>query len=490
MINFFIKNKKYFYYITIALVIFIGVLLRLNLFINNTIFEDDECRLAISLMFFENLGNVFQPLYAGQSAPPFFVLASKIIAMITNYNEQALKMIPMSASILSIFVFYKFAESYFRQKVSVILSLFILSLSYTVIYYADIFKQYSLDILIGILCLYYLPKVKIIDLSIKNLILLTLTLVLLPLISLPSLFFIAAFGLKELIENFKNKKFYQRVFAIFIPFVILMGLYYIFLLAPSQLNMAKYFPNYWDDGFLKFSFENIIHVFAYNFRFFFEPNNFILFHLILFVWGIGCCIVDKSETKEVSRFVLYTLGFILLASILHIYPFLSRVAIYSMSIIIVLIVKPLDFYNYKKALYWVALFFILLSSKDFHLGYVIEGLNVEKFIQNSPESLLLVLKEKYNPKTDVVVYNEASSSSFLFYSLKHEFNNAEAYQLEQLHGKNIFSDLDKNKKVWIYVVKDYRGESIASTISDYLATKDVLYKKQDRSSFLLYVKNL
>lgn len=466
------KYKNSLYYLILSLIVILGIYLRTNLFLSSSVFEDDECRLLITLL---NKTALFLPLGDAQSAPPLFLYASKFLGYIFGFKEQVMKFIPFAASIAGIFVFYKVCTGYLNKKLSIIISLLIFTLSKPLIAFSCIFKQYSTDVLIGLLCLYYFPKINIKDLNLKKTIILTAILIVLPFISLPSLFFISAL----FIQNIKCRK----TGIILIPFLITMGLYYCFNLHPSQINLNEYFPNYWDDGFWSPSVKEFIRILLINIKFYFIPNSLSLFSVILLGRGVYCCIADKNKT---SNFILIVCSLVLLASLLGIYPLCGRVGLYFISIFILLIIKPLD-----TKFFAIALIFILLSFYRYNPSYINEISNETSFITYSPKKLMLVIKENFRVD-DTILCNSASSASWIFYSGMLKFMPENVYEMDMKpYSKeaafNYLNNLKKGQNYWIYLIKDYKKSPVSNFVTDWLKDKNV-QTYTDRNSTLYYVR--
>lgn len=488
-------NKKDILYYTILVIIFLlGIVLRTNLYLLNNVFEDDECRLAIALLEAKNSLALFLPLDAGQSAPPIFMLLSKFLANISGYSEKALTLIPFLAGIASIFLFYKICTDYFSRKLSILISLFLFAINHQFITYAMTFKQYSTDVFIGLLCLYFFPKINIAKLDIKKIILLSIMLIALPLISLPSVFFIGAFIVVNIINNLKDKNFYKKLAVIFIPFTAIMILYYIFTLLPSKANMNFVFPNYWNDGFWRFSFVDFIRIIGFNMRFDFTPNKTTPLTLILFLWGIIDCGFDRSKNRNTSLLMLLTFLGVITASLIHIYPFAGRVSIFFAPIFIITIIRPFDFSAFPKPIYWITILFIILSFYKYSPAYILSFKDDTDIVRYSPKDLMTELKKQFNGKEDIILINSASAASYLFYSSKQKFYTDKTYIMEikppeRKEAFRYLDNLDKNQKYWLYLIKDYRLDPVFPFIEEWLKDKKVLYKKQERDSYLIYVQN-
>ena len=93
--------KKHSYQIIICILLLLGFVLRTNLYLTSNSFEDDECRLAITMLD-KNLWQMFLPLGDAQSAPPIFMFLSKILVNLFGYKERVLHFIPYVASIASL----------------------------------------------------------------------------------------------------------------------------------------------------------------------------------------------------------------------------------------------------------------------------------------------------------------------------------------------------------------------------------------------------
>ena len=488
-------NKKDILYYTILVIIFLlGIVLRTNLYLLNNVFEDDECRLAIALLAAKNSLALFLPLDAGQSAPPIFMLVSKFLANSSGYSKKALTLIPFLAGIASILLFYKICTNYFSKKLSILISLFLFAINRQFITYAIIFKQYSTDVFIGLLCLYLFPKINIAKLDIRKIILLSIMLIALPLISLPSVFFIGAFIIVNIINNLKDKNFYKKLTAIFIPFAATMLLYYIFTLLPSKANMDSVFPNYWNDGFWEFSFVDFIRIIGFNMRFDFIPNKTTIFPLILFLWGIIDCGFDRGKNRNTSLLILLIFLGVITASLIHIYPFAGRVSIFFAPIFIITIIRPFDTSVFPKPTCWITLLFIILSFYKYSPHYIYTYKDTSELVRYSPKNLMAELKKQFNPKEDIILINSASSASYLFYSSKQQLYTDNVYIMEIKHAakKEAFdylNNLNKNQKYWLYLIKDYKLDPIFPFINEWLKNKKILYKKQERDSYLIYVQN-
>lgn len=112
------------------------------------------------------------------------------------------------------------------------------------IYYSHEFKQYSTDVMVVLACILYLSKLNISDLTVKKILLHSTIIAILPLLSLPSLFVIAAWILLKVFEKNNIKK----IVLALVPIFIINFLYYLFILYPSKKLMINDYDFYGERG--------------------------------------------------------------------------------------------------------------------------------------------------------------------------------------------------------------------------------------------------
>ncbi len=483
-----IANKNNIYLVLLCLTFLLGIFLRTKLFLAKGVFEDDECRLALSLLEIHHFKDFFLPLSDAQSAPPFFTLLSFGITRIFGYQELALEIIPYLAGLVSIFLFYKLCKNYLQNRWVVLFGCFIFSINKMLISFATIFKQYSTDILVSLLCLLILPKLKLENLSKKQLFLLITALALLPLFSIPSVFFIGTFFALNVYKNIKNKISFNRILACIIPFCIVLGLFYYFDLKQSSINMNAVFPEYWNNGFWNFSFKEFIRLLVLNFKFYFYPNSLTLATIILFFTGI-LAYAKKKNTQ--GFFLICMFIFVLAAAFFKIYPFANRVGLYFLPIVLLLTLKPLE--NCNKIVLSFVIILTLMNYCSYNLEYLKNIASGEHFINYSPDSLVKIIKKNYNPQKDIVLLNNASAASYLFYSGKNNFFADDVYEMpinkkNKNNASNYLNSLENGHGYWIYLVKDYPKAQIFPLVLGWAKNENVKRYYKERDSYLLYIE--
>jgi hypothetical protein len=474
------KTKPIFYWLSLILII-VGFLIRTLVFSYRTEFEDDECRLLYAMLNADWRG-IWTNIGLAQSAPPLFLLFSRIWGAIWGYGEHAIKFIPYFCSVLSLFVFWKLSDRFFKQNYTKLVALFLFSINLKLITFSSIFKQYSLDVLVGMLCLLLFSNIQLEKFSTKQTIGLGILLIILPLISLPSIFFIGAFFL----INYKN---YKKVLTLILPFALNMLFYYIYNLSPSQAEMNLQFPHYWDNGLIGVSGNNLIKVFAKMILYIVNPNKYILFHMILFSIGLYTVIKEKNL---IGNLMLGVFLLAIVASCLNLYPFVGRVELYFAPILILLCIKPLETFKAKTALFYIMLILIIGSNYKYNINYFKLFFDSLNFITYSPKELLLELNKNYKDG-DIIICNNASESSFEFYSSKMGLKFDNTYAIASLKTEEeafqYLNGLEKGRRYWFFLVKEFPQENSSVFISEWSKNKKLILKYQNRHSKLFLIEN-
>ena len=153
------KKSSYLHTLSVIILIFIGIAIRLYFFLRNPALWLDEATLSLNIIN-RNYLELLKPLDTLQVAPIGFLLLVKLLTVIFGTSEYMLRLLPFIAGISSIPLFYLLAKKITNKHIALIgLSFFILGRA--LIYYSFEVKQYSLDVFVFIFCfLVFQPKEK------------------------------------------------------------------------------------------------------------------------------------------------------------------------------------------------------------------------------------------------------------------------------------------------------------------------------------------
>lgn len=479
------------FYNTIIILIFIaGILLRLKAYFMNAPLWLDECSLALNIMH-RGIFGYFTPLEHIQSAPPLFMMATKLVTMLFGLNEYTLRLIPLIVSIASIFVFYIFSKKFLDKKWSIIVANLIFAINFRLIYFAEEFKQYASDVLFFMLALLFLSKIELNKISFKKALLTGFICFLMLLCSMPSMFVIGAFVIYNLKPLKQGMGVGRKLFGFLLPFFIFGPFYYIYNLHPTKQAMFSNFLDQWESGFMNYNPLNIFPLLRENLDYLFNYTPFILFGIILLVTGI--ILLIKSR-KKISALMLLVLLLAFVASFCNIFPIKNRVSVYIIVPFLICIIKPLDIVSIKnKISSAVVMLLSVLFFSAYNLTYA-KSLIFENFIRNKKDgrATMEILSKKFKPD-EVLVYNDATNSIYDYYSEQSGMYadkiiriNLPKYSREFYLG--LLEQLPKNHTYWFYYANDYVKMPVLPFIKEWIKDKNVLEEHYINESYLLHLK--
>ncbi len=411
-------KKEAAYCSALLFIMLFGLGLRINAYFMDTSMWYDEVSLALNVR-----NNVFlPPLLNNQSAPFLFLILAKICSLFSHSNF-SYRFIPFISGLVSIPVFYIFAKNFIKSKLGLILSLFIFCINFRLIYFSREFKPYALDVLIFMLAVAYFFKIDFKKISALKNFFCGLGFALLPLLSFPSLFVLAACFCSMLL---KIKEDFKKALAFLVPSLVLVSVYYFLFL--SNYSGNEYFQKFWHGGFI--SLNTTLPAIVKMFGYFMEPVSVNIFFLFSVLAGLILCF--RQNTKK-TFFVFAVFAFVLLASFLHKYPLSDRLALFLFPLSLVFAFKIFDV-NLKKI--WISILLFLLSFGFYIKADLAQVFNDKSYHREAISGLLNVLKSEYKegeyilplPWSDVAFehYNRVYKFPSK-YIIKSEINHAENY---------------------------------------------------------------
>lgn len=487
-------NNKYnyvdiIYKVSILFILSLGIFIRILFFVQGRPFWHDECSTVI---------NIFEKSYLGlwgvllnlQSAPPIYLMISKLFSSITFISPYyTLRFFPFCCSIISVFAFYVLTKQVLKRRLPVLLSNLLFALNIQLIYYAQEFRQYSSDVLVCILCLLHFSKLHIENLNLKAKMLNGLLLLVLPFISLPSVFIIGGWAILSLLKA--NKTAAKNVLFIIFPSVFANILFYIFTLSPTHKILTDVFPTL--DGFLSLNFQSLFHIINFNYLYFFNPCNYIILVVLLSLIGI---IIFIKRKEPADKLILVSILFVIAASILHLYPIRERNALYILPMLLILITVPLAYFQ-NKIVHSILTIIIVI----FMIPYINHYSHPDNLLSslrqtNRPDILMNILKENYK-QGDIIMYNDASYVEFKVYASLYNFPidkavigqiNAQKDYSEQEYY-NIFNSIPKSQIYWFYCPYDYSISPLVPYLEKWAhSIGTILYEYKNHQSYLLLLQ--
>lgn len=447
-------QKKYLFKITLIIIFLLGIFLRAKGFWDNCSFWHDECALAWNIKF-KTYSDFFGVLNFQQAAPPFFMVLTKFLTKFFGFSEKVFRFIPFLASFLSIFAFYFLAKQVLNKNFSVLLAVFLFAINQTLINYAFEFKPYSLDVFFSIICVLFFINYQNIQTKSK-LIFSSLLLAIIPWFSFTSILIIAACIVINIFKILKNKsKNLYLPFTIYHLPVIVSGLIYLKIYALNNYahNAIR---DFWQPYFIT-SGKSFFWMLTNNIQFFFPPIKFILLEIILLVWGAVIFYKEKSDFFYISTISFLS---VILLSILHIYPFMERLVLFLLPMVLLFMVKPLDLISSNKKTASVLIILIFTMTFYPQIALTKQLLDSKKLDKGEyAREMMATMMQKIKPQ-DKIFVNSPSEEEFAYYS---SFYNKK-YEKKQEKIKNVIkydyvNELNSLPRgnYWFYLPIDYHN---------------------------------
>ncbi len=477
-------TKKVWLYNTAVIIILItGAVLRMKFYLFAEPLWHDECSLALNLGVPFDL--FFHPLKYLQMAPPLFMVLSNLLANIFGFNQYVLRFIPFLAGVLSVPAFYFLSKEIFKNKTSIIAANLLFALNYPLICYCAEFKQYSSEVLVSILCLFFLSKFNIKEVSFKTLVLYSFILAAALMFAFPAAFIIAAYVVLMFLR--KDLEIVKKVIVLVLPSVLVSGIYFILAVLPD-METVKYMGEYWHNGFIGFNPMRLLVIAVKNFNYFFDPNKFVLFGLIIFITGLF--VIDKE--KLISLLLLMVTVIVVLMSVFSFYPLLERTCLYLLPGLILIMAAVFEKAALNKKIYsfFVILLFVLYFGRYLGHGYRADILDNERHKENARGAISEIINGYQSG--DVIVYNDASKSEYLFYCRYFKFSPKSDVRITANNSKNEYfrtlETLPKNKTYWFYYPFDYSSRQMIPYLKEWSRAKEILLEREYGSSYILKIK--
>lgn len=297
-------------------IIGLGIFLRAWEYLGNRSMWLDEASLALNLVNKSFLG-LAGPLDLAQFAPLGFLWLERVAVILFGGSEYSLRFFPLIVSIAASPLFYK-VSSYFLDKTSILLALFIFSISNVLIYYSSEAKQYSFDVFTTAL-LYYLALKFYQNRTIKNFAILILAGGISIWFSYTSVFVLASVGLVLLIKFFDKKVFLGLSFwaaSFLLAYAISLHLaaenqplsnFWKFAFAPNPLRSLSH-SRWYLDTYLNISYDTL------NMAYLFLPV-IILIVAIFYLF---------KKSKTLTFLLISPILFAIIASMSQRYPLIDR----------------------------------------------------------------------------------------------------------------------------------------------------------------------
>lgn len=440
------------------LIIFLGILLRLNSFLSARSLWLDEAKLALNIVD-RSFSGLFEPLNYDQGAPLGFLMIEKLAITIFGNNEYALRLFPFFCGIIALFLFYR-VSTYFIGRRMALVALGLFAFSKYLIYYSGEVKQYSSDVAVTLILFLMVIELQTKELTWGRVFLSGLIGGAALWLSHAALFVFAGLigGLLLCSLWQKDWPHLSRLFIVSIfGAVSFLPLY---LISFSKLSNQGALLTYWAENFMPLplrSYSDIMWFVQTFFDVFENPVGIDLvgvaaFALLMGVWAMA--LINKKHLLLLTA----PLGLTLLASGFHLYPFGDRLILFIVPMVLILIAQGIGQLDVKAG----PLVSITLATLIFILP-VQEGLYtlVRGSSREEIKPVMAYMQANYQADDTIYLYYGAYEA-FKYYQSRYGFEDkryitGKNYRDQLQHYTEEMDKLRGQKRVWILFSHVYKG---------------------------------
>jgi len=470
------------------LTILIGIFLAIYQFIFNRSLWLDEASLALNIINRDFI-ELTKPLDYVQVAPIGFLFVEKVFVSVLGKNEFSLRIFSLISFLISIPYLYFLSNKLLRNQMMALMAASIYCITLSLINYSSEVKQYSIDVLLTILILYYCLTIQLNKNS---------SLVILSIIGSIAIWFsntsiiilFVAGSYLIYFEGLQNKNF--KIVSIFVFWLISFFIYYFLFIFdhPSKEVVVAYWR--YENGFLPLNI--LSKEFCY---FFFGIFNSIYSYLLGFgsFWFIPF-IISVISVIALFKERQFTLIYFCLAPIL-VHVLLSGLELYPFKDRLILYVAPLTIIIFTFGLYSI---FNFINDRIIHIPSFLLVVPIclmfypiyLKFPIKKEEIKISLNYIKQNIKSMETIYvHYGAVRSFKFYEdIKFiTFNNSIIYDKGHREGDSKYDATIMNLKgkVWFVFTHPYRDEK-EHIVEDLLNTgAELIDKKEYKGSTIYYI---
>jgi len=452
--------------LTLGMVV-IGVILRLIQYSLNRSLWLDESVLALNIVnksFLELLG----PLDLIQVAPVGFIFIEKTLVILLGNNEYILRLFPLVAGIVSLFLFYYVARRCIPEE-GAFIAVGLFSLSGHLIYYSSEVKQYSSDVTVVLLLLMFTMYIRSKRLTNLTTVYFTFIGAIAVCFSLTAVFVLAGFGCTLSLFSMARKDWStnNRLLIVYFIWLLCFGIFY-FIYSPNYFANLDIHRLLWHGNFVPFppmSISDFKWLGAAFFRFFSSPLSTYLPGLGALAFLLGC-VSTFSKDKQLFFIFLSPVFITLFASAFRIYPFSGRLLTFLVPLILLFIGEGVVFLfqntrNYSRHIIRIILIGLLFCGPL--TGAVTHAISKKGYDMKPQEDIKSILNyvAEHRKQGDVLYLYHYSMYPFRYYAERYGFGKDDYIEgIDSTQDWNKYlDDLEKligNKRVWLIFSHTYK----------------------------------
>ena len=313
----------------IWIIIFLGIVLRVGPYLGNRSLWSDESRAALDIIG-RPLSSVLTGADRRQTAPRGFVVLSKLTVMAFGESEYVLRLVPLAAGIIALFLFLAVAKRCIKPQ-AIPLAVLLFAISHPLVRFSSELKQYSSDVAFALLLCWLALVLESKRLRGSWMVVFGLVGAIAIWFSHPAMFVLAGAGLTLWVSALMRRDWRGLGYVSLAGLCWMTSFLTFYFASLHAMVSSERLLTYWKEGFMPFpplSVSDAKWFIATPFSVFKHTVGFTLPGVAVFAFIVGCRYVF-AEHKQKSFILISPILFALLASALGRYPFQGRLLLFA-----------------------------------------------------------------------------------------------------------------------------------------------------------------
>jgi hypothetical protein len=325
----------------VAGLLLLGALLRVRQYLTGRSLWADEAMLALNIVN-RGFAGMFKPLDYDQGAPIGFLLVEKSVNFLLGKNELVLRLVPLLAGLLSLWLFYLLLKR-LTTGAGLLAALALFALNPRLVYYSSEVKQYIMDVVVTIsLLLIAAPLFRTAPRK-RDFVWLALAGLAAMWFSHPALFVVGGIGLALLILYLRRREYASLRFLLGVGLIWTLNIGLLYFLILKDLNQNAYMREYWQGAFLPVPPWSDPAWFLQSIRANISTQFGMPYAaLFVFVLMLAGWVALWREKSDYALTLLCVLLVTLAASALQLYPLLERMVLFLVPLGLILLGKVVE----------------------------------------------------------------------------------------------------------------------------------------------------
>jgi hypothetical protein len=282
---------------------------------------------------------LMDPLEFNQAAPPGFLLVQWVLVRAFGASEYIFRLYPLLCSVAALFLATLLGLR-LTSSTGLVVLIGLLAICQKLVYFASEAKQYSSDVVVTLVVVLLALRTRSRGLTRSDLVLLGVVGAGAIWFSHPAIFVLAGVGLYVGLLQFQaHRRAVTRLAFVFVPWLASAAAFQ--FLVVSRATVTELMQNYWKAYFAPFppaSVDDLRWYLYYPFHVFEDPLSLHFSGLAAFLFAAGCVSYASSREHRLDLMLFVSpIGFALIGSMVHLYPFGVRLLLFLVPLLSLLI---------------------------------------------------------------------------------------------------------------------------------------------------------